>query len=106
MGATFEKIMKIGSKKVSGGGGLTSQSLIINKQLHVCVFPQKKVSGLCKDLNTFLAGYPAGYLAFLIIELRPPVCTWYKFVCTIGWVNFSEFEITVCGSCKMSQKLN
>ena len=23
---------------------------------------------------------------------------------TIGWVNFSEFEITVCGSCKISQK--
>ena len=22
--------------------------------------------------------------------------------CTVGWVNFSEFEITVCGSCKMS----
>ena len=22
--------------------------------------------------------------------------------CTLGWVNFSEFEITVCGSCKMS----
>ena len=26
-------------------------------------------------------------------------------VCTVGWVNFSEFEITVCGSCKMSKKL-
>ena len=26
--------------------------------------------------------------------------------CTLGWVNFSEFEITVCGSCKMSKKLN
>ena len=25
--------------------------------------------------------------------------------CTLGWVNFSEFEITVCGSCKMSKKL-
>ena len=25
---------------------------------------------------------------------------------TVGWVNFSEFEITVCGSCKMSKKLN
>ena len=24
--------------------------------------------------------------------------------CTLGWVSFSEFEITVCGSCKMSQK--
>ena len=23
---------------------------------------------------------------------------------TVGWVNFSEFEITVCGSCKMSKK--
>ena len=21
--------------------------------------------------------------------------------CTVGWVNLSEFEITVCGSCKM-----
>ena len=21
--------------------------------------------------------------------------------CTVGWVNFSEFEIIVCGSCKM-----
>ena len=26
--------------------------------------------------------------------------------CTLGWVNFSEFEITVCGSCKMSKKIN
>ena len=26
-------------------------------------------------------------------------------VCTVGWVNFSEFDITVCGSCKMSKKL-
>ena len=24
----------------------------------------------------------------------------------LGWVNFSEFEITVYGSCKMSKKLN
>ena len=24
--------------------------------------------------------------------------------CTLGWVNFSEFEITVCDSCKMSKK--
>ena len=24
--------------------------------------------------------------------------------CTIGWVNFSEFQITMCGSCKMSKK--
>ena len=35
-------------------------------------------------------------------------CTLYKHKCTIvqviGWVNFSEFEITVCGSCKMSKK--
>ena len=27
-----------------------------------------------------------------------------QYVCTLGWVNFSEFEITVCGSCKMSKK--
>ena len=26
--------------------------------------------------------------------------------CAVGWVNFSEFEITVCGSCKMSKKIN
>ena len=26
--------------------------------------------------------------------------------CTVGWVNFSEFQITVCGSCKMSKKIN
>ena len=26
------------------------------------------------------------------------------FYCTLGWVNFSEFHITVCGSCKMSRK--
>ena len=25
-----------------------------------------------------------------------------KCVCTLGWVNFLEFEMTVCGSCKMS----
>ena len=24
--------------------------------------------------------------------------------CALGWVNFSEFEITVCGNCKMSTK--
>ena len=24
-------------------------------------------------------------------------------VYSLGWVNFSEFEITVCGSCKMSK---
>ena len=33
------------------------------------------------------------------IEHRMSQCT-----CTVGWVNFSEFEITVCGSCKMSKK--
>ena len=28
--------------------------------------------------------------------------------CIVGWVNFSEFEITLCGSCKMSttRKIN
>ena len=27
----------------------------------------------------------------------------YTYIYILGWVNFSEFEITVCGSCKMSK---
>ena len=30
--------------------------------------------------------------------------TMYNWTCILGWVNFSEFEITECGSCKMSKK--
>ena len=26
------------------------------------------------------------------------------YTCTVGWVNFSEFKFTVCGSCKMSKR--
>ena len=43
------------------------------------------------------------------------ICTYYiiciihsktypNIECTVGWVNFSELDITVCGSCKMSKK--
>ena len=43
------------------------------------------------------------------------ICTYYiiciihsktypNIECTVGWVNFSELEITVCGSCKISKK--
>ena len=28
------------------------------------------------------------------------ICTY----CTVGWVNFSECKIIVCGSCKMSKR--
>ena len=40
------------------------------------------------------------------ISSRKRKCLLNRFrLYTIGWVNFSEFEITVCGSCKMSKKL-
>ena len=29
------------------------------------------------------------------------ICLVSLLYCTEGWVNFSDFEITVCGSCKM-----
>ena len=44
------------------------------------------------------------YNLFSIIDLSFLSPLLY-FKCTIGWVNFSEFEITVCGSCKMSKKI-
>ena len=38
----------------------------------------------------------------IFLPLYISVLSW-TINCILGWVNFSEFEITVCGSCKMSQ---
>ena len=36
------------------------------------------------------------------VHMSLPITTQItKDLCTVGWVNFSEFEFTVCGSCKM-----
>ena len=39
-------------------------------------------------------------------EARPAGWVTYCSICAIGWVNFLELEITVCGSRKMSRKIN
>ena len=63
-----------------------------------------------------------GYIKLLVScsiseaeQLRPMIAlgqgtiqvqAWVLYTCTIGWFNFSEFEITACGSCKISTTKN
>ena len=62
---------------------------------------------ICTDLsvgnNTYCLYYPL--LCQLVLTYRSQYIT-YSMYSTLGWVNLSEFEITVCGSCKMSRKNN
>ena len=41
------------------------------------------------------------FLPFPKTQLNKIAANPIEDVHTLGWVNFSEFEITVCGSCKM-----
>ena len=77
-------------------------SLLLSRtaQCRVCVFsrPPKAVANNLhyRKLHIQFIKYDSSQLFFL--NLRK-YC-----MCIIGWINFSELEITVCGSSKMSTK--
>ena len=57
----------------------------------------------CYDPN-IIKDYSIGISSTVLKYFFTCTTCMYKHTYTLGWVNFSEFEITVSGSCKMSKK--
>ena len=62
---------------------------------------QAKSEDLCRLFCLYPSSMTKMHMAYRFSRTAQMFAT-----CIVGWVNFSEFEITVCGSCKMSKKIN